>query len=114
MGDVRCLSCQRPLGQSVTGRRPVHHVAAPRTATPRDPERERREWDAEAAETLAIIALICALVGIFVWPLFFGLIALACGIPAYLRGSRRALVAIIVALVEMGLSLLFLLFALGR
>lgn len=109
VGDVRCLSCRRPLGQTVTGRRPVTYVnTAPLVATSRDPERERRERADEAAETLGTISVICAFVGFLLWPLIFGLLALAFGIPAYLRGSQRGLTGIIAALVMMGLTLLFL------
>jgi hypothetical protein len=72
----------------------------------RDPQIERQEREDEAAETLGTIALVCAIIAFLVWPLFFGLVALAFGIPAYLRGSRRGLTGIVVAFSAMGFWLL--------
>jgi hypothetical protein len=114
IGAVRCVSCSRPLGQDVAGRRPIQYVhPGPSTWSPaRDPHGERQEREDEAAETLGTVSLVCGIIAIFIWPLPFGLIALACGIPAYLRGSQRARTGIIVAIAAMGLSLLLLLFSL--
>ena len=74
----------------------------------REPAREREEREDAAAETLGYISLVCAVVAIFVWALIFGFIALACGIPSYLRGSQRGLYGIIIALLAIGGWLLML------
>ncbi|HST58583.1 MAG TPA: hypothetical protein VLK84_07845 [Longimicrobium sp.] len=92
----------------MTGRRPIQYVSTgPLTASPvRDPQRERQERQDEAAETLGTISVVCAIIAFLVWPLLFGLIALAFGIPSYLRGSRRGLTGIIVAFSAMSFWLL--------
>lgn len=88
----------------MTGRWPIQYVnTGPLTASPvRDPQRDRQAREDEAAETLGTISVVCAITAFRVWPLFFGLVALAFGIPAYLRGSRRGLTGIIAAFSAMG------------
>lgn len=54
--------------------------------------------------------MICALVALLVWPLVFGIIALACGIPAYLRGAERGRDGVIVAIIAIGRTFFRLLF----
>jgi hypothetical protein len=107
-GDVRCVSCRRALGQTTTRRRPVQYVQTPPLAPPvRTPmERERELRDEESANTLATISVVCALIAFFVWPIVFVPVALACGIPAYLRGSRRGLTGVILAILAMVAALL--------
>ncbi len=108
VGDARCASCRRPLGQHVTGRRPIQYVnTVPLTSSPvRDPRGERQAREDEAAETLGTIAVVCGITAFLVWPLFFGLIALAFGIPSYLRGSRRGRTGVIIAISAMSFWLL--------
>jgi hypothetical protein len=94
----------------VVGRRPVQYIHTAPLAPPplRLPEGERQAADS-AAETLATISLVCAVVALFVWALVFGLIALACGIPAYLRGAKRGLAGVIIAIAAIGGWLVMLL-----
>lgn len=113
-GAVRCASCSRPLGRTEAGPRPIQYVHPGLVvgSPARDTQPGRKKQEDEAAATLGTVALACAVIALLVWPLFFGLIALACGIPAHLRGSRHALTSIVVAIVAMGLSLVVLLFPL--
>ena len=111
-GEVQCASCRRPLGQMAVGRRPrpvqyvhtgpVHHpIARP------DPVRERMEREDASADTLATLSVVCGVVSLLVFPYVLGLVAIACGIPAYLRGARHGLAGIIVGLLGILLAILF-------
>jgi hypothetical protein len=72
---------------------PVHHpIIRP------DPVRERMYRDEEAGNTLGWVSVVCGVLSLLIFPVPLGVVAIACGIPAYLRGARHGLVGMFIGL----------------
>jgi hypothetical protein len=101
-GDAQCASCRRPLGQGAVRRpRPVQHVHTGPVHHPilrPDPVRERMDRDEEAGNTLGWVSVVCGVLSLLVFPVPLGVVAIACGIPAYLRGAKQGLVGMFIGL----------------
>jgi hypothetical protein len=94
VGHAQCASCRRPLGQTEVRRRPVQPVHTGPLYHPivrPDPLRERMYQEENAANTLGWVSVVCGVLSIFIFPVPLGLVAIACGIPAYLRGAKQGL-----------------------
>lgn len=109
-GDaIRCVSCSRALGQNVPRRpRPVQHVHTGPVYHPiarPDPAHERIEREEESARVLGIISVICGLISFLFFPFVLGFAAVACGIPAYLKGARSGIVGIVMGILGIVLSI---------
>ncbi|HEX6040391.1 zinc ribbon domain-containing protein [Longimicrobium sp.] len=100
-GDAQCASCRRPLGQTPARNRPVQYVHTGPVHHPiirPDPVRERMERDEEAGNTLGWVAVVCGVLSLLIFPVPMGVIAIACGIPAYLRGAKHGLIGMFIGL----------------
>lgn len=101
VGDTNCASCRRPLGQTEVRRRPVQAVHTGPVYHPIqrfDPVRERMDREEHAANVLGWVSVACGILSLFIFPVPFGLVAIACGIPAYLRGAKHGLVGMFIGL----------------
>jgi hypothetical protein len=101
-GDAQCASCRRPLGQAEARRRrpvqPVHGGPIYHPIVRPDNAHERTTREEGAASTLGWVAVVCGVLSIFIFPFPLGAVAIACGIPAYLRGARHGLVGMFIGL----------------
>jgi zinc-ribbon domain len=110
-GDAtRCVSCSRALGQNQAARRPrpvqyVHTGPVYHPITRPDPVRERMDREEESARVLGTVSVVCGGISFFFFPFILGFTAIACGIPAYIKGAKSGLAGIILGILGIILAI---------
>lgn len=95
---IVCRYCGRDLGIDNTNISPRNMVAA----TISEPS--------SGAKALAGISITCGIIGLIVFGIPLGIVALACGIPALAMGAKGGKGGIILGIVDIVLTIIVLLF----